>query len=186
MWISCSSRGFPVVKWPRDTKICRTRTGMDPAWSGRGGGCSASSGAELCRSCVLPAHQLASLLQNLARLLYLNCNCCSQFAYHHVVTQITVSHFASNNFLLYHEKIAPPCAPSGQGWGAPPPRTHPPTPVNPSLDEGKGRCGAWISCPSHFSFISEAHSTNIQMIWAMWKIQRYDLSIECYNYPIRW
>ena len=54
--------------------------GMVPAWSGRGGGCSASSGAELCRSCVPPAHQLAWLLQNLAWLLY--CNCCSQFAYH--------------------------------------------------------------------------------------------------------
>jgi hypothetical protein len=50
--------------------------------------------AELCRSCVPSAHQL----------LYLNCNCCSQFAYHHVFTQITVSHFASNNFLLYHDK----------------------------------------------------------------------------------
>ena len=31
-----------------------------------GGGCYASSGAELCRSCVPPAHQLASLLQSLA------------------------------------------------------------------------------------------------------------------------
>ena len=31
---------------------------------------------------------------------YLNCNCCSQFAYHHVITQITVSHFVSNNFCL--------------------------------------------------------------------------------------
>ena len=66
--------------------------------------CSASSGAELCRSCVPPAHQLASLLQSLALLLYLNRNCCSQLAYHHVITQITVSHFASNNFLLYDEK----------------------------------------------------------------------------------
>ena len=65
---------------------------------------SASSGAELCRSCVPPTHQLASLLQSLALLLYLNCNCCSQLAYHHVITQITVSHFASNNFLLYDEK----------------------------------------------------------------------------------
>ena len=69
-----------------------------------GGVCSASSGAELCRSCVPPAHQLASLLQSIALLLYLNCNCCSQLAYHHVITQITVSHFASNNFLLYDEK----------------------------------------------------------------------------------
>ena len=33
---------------------------------GRGGGCSASSGAEMCRSCVPPAHQLASLLKSLA------------------------------------------------------------------------------------------------------------------------
>ena len=71
--------------------------------------CFASSGAELCRSCVPPAHRLASLLQNLARLLYLNCNCCcSQFAYHHVITQITI---VSNNFLLYHFKI------SGQDQG---------------------------------------------------------------------
>jgi hypothetical protein len=70
---------------------------------GGGGGCSASSGAELCRSCVPPAHQLASLLQSFAALLYLNCNCCSQLAYQHVITQITVSHFVSNNFLLYHD-----------------------------------------------------------------------------------
>jgi hypothetical protein len=72
-----------------------------------GGGCSASSGAELCRSCVPPAHQHASLLQSLALLLQsldLNCNCCSQFAYHHVITQNTVSNFVSNNFLLYHKK----------------------------------------------------------------------------------
>jgi hypothetical protein len=26
----------------------------------------------------------------------LNCNCCSQFAYHHVITQITVSHFVTH------------------------------------------------------------------------------------------
>ena len=31
-----------------------------------GGGCSASSGGELCRSCVPPTHHLASLLQSLA------------------------------------------------------------------------------------------------------------------------
>jgi hypothetical protein len=30
-------------------------------------------------------------------ILYLNCNCCSQFAYHHVITQIIVSHFLLNN-----------------------------------------------------------------------------------------
>jgi hypothetical protein len=40
-------------------------------------------------------------------ILYLNCNCCSQFAYHHVITQTTVSHFVSNIFLLYHAKQHP-------------------------------------------------------------------------------
>jgi hypothetical protein len=37
---------------------------------GGGGGCSASSGAALCRSCVPPAHQLASLLQSLAWIVF--------------------------------------------------------------------------------------------------------------------
>jgi hypothetical protein len=87
---------------------------MDPAWSGS----SASSGAELCRSCVPPDHQLSSLLQNIAWLLYLNCNCCSQFPYHHVITQITVSHFVSNNFFM---KNSTPCNP-------PPPPPPPPPP----------------------------------------------------------
>ena len=48
---------------------------------------SGPAAAELCRSCASPAHQLAWLLQSLAWLLYLNFNCCSQFAYHHVITQ---------------------------------------------------------------------------------------------------
>ena len=48
---------------------------------GGGGGGALVPTAELCRSCVPLAHQL----------LYLNC--CSQFTYHHVITQITVSHF---------------------------------------------------------------------------------------------
>jgi hypothetical protein len=59
---------------------------------GRGGGAMPA----LVPSCVghvcRPAYQLASLLLSLAWLLFLNCNCCSQFAYHHVITQITVSH----------------------------------------------------------------------------------------------
>jgi hypothetical protein len=50
---------------------------------GGGGGGALVPTAELCRSCVPPAHQL----------LYWNWNCCSQFTYHHVITQITVSHF---------------------------------------------------------------------------------------------
>jgi hypothetical protein len=54
-------------------------TGMDLV----GGGGALVPTAELCWSCVPPAHQL----------LYLNCDCCSQFTYHHVITQITVSHF---------------------------------------------------------------------------------------------
>jgi hypothetical protein len=93
------------------------------------GGCSASSGAELCRSCVPPAHQLASLLLSLAWLLFLNCNCCLQFAYHHVITQITVSHFVSNFFALSWKIAPPPPAPPlarARGRCTPPP-------VNPSL-----------------------------------------------------
>jgi hypothetical protein len=68
---------------------------MVPAWSGRGGALVPT--AELCRSCVPPAHQL----------LYLNCNCCSQliFTYHHAITQITVSHFV---FFCFIKKKHPP------------------------------------------------------------------------------
>jgi hypothetical protein len=38
-------------------------------------------------------------------LLYLNCNCCSQFAYHRVIAQITVSHL-SLLFVALSGKIA--------------------------------------------------------------------------------
>jgi hypothetical protein len=63
---------------------------------------------ELCWSWASPAHQLAWLL-------YLNCNCCSQFAYHHVITQIIVSHFASNIFFALWWKIATPLVRAGGG-----------------------------------------------------------------------
>jgi hypothetical protein len=79
---------------------------------GGGGGCS---GAELCRSRAPPAHQHTAVL---AWLLYLNYNCCSQFAYHHVITQITVSHFGSNIFCFIMKNIthpAPPLARAGGG-----------------------------------------------------------------------
>jgi hypothetical protein len=62
-----------------DTSIFYSHADTDQS---RGGGALVPN-AELCRSCVPPAHQL----------LYLNCNCCSQFTYHHGITQITVSHF---------------------------------------------------------------------------------------------
>jgi hypothetical protein len=81
--------------------------------------------SHVCR----PPHQLVSLLQSLAWLLYLNCNCCSQFAYDHVITQITISHFVSNNFLLYREKLHPPAPPLARARGC----AHTHTPVNPSL-----------------------------------------------------
>jgi hypothetical protein len=74
-------------------------------WGGGGGGGGAlpalvlSCVGHVCRPPINLLHYCKVLLG-----LYLNCNCCSQFAYHHVITQITVSHFASNNFLLYHEK----------------------------------------------------------------------------------
>ena len=50
--------------------------------------CSASSGAELCRTVAHVCHPPINIL-------YLN-YCCSQFAFHHVITQITVSHLVSN------------------------------------------------------------------------------------------
>jgi hypothetical protein len=81
---------------------------------GRGGGCPASSGAELCRSRAPPAHQHTTVL---AWLLYLNYNCCSQFAYHHVITQITVSHFGSNIFCFIMKNITPPAPPLTRAKG---------------------------------------------------------------------
>jgi hypothetical protein len=95
--------------------ITITISGMDPPWSGMGE-CSVSSGAELCRSCAPPAHQLAWPLKSLAWLLYLNCNCCSQFTYHHVITKITVSHFVSNIFLLCIMKNSTPPPPMHPLW----------------------------------------------------------------------
>jgi hypothetical protein len=68
------------------------------------GGSTPMPTAELCRSCVPPAHQL----------LYWNCNCCSQFTCHHVITQITVSHFV---FFDLSWKIAPPLHPLWPGLG---------------------------------------------------------------------
>jgi hypothetical protein len=78
---------------------------------------------------VPPAHQLASLLQSLAWLLYLNCNCCSQFTYH-VITQITVSHFVSNYFFCFIIKnsTAPPlvhCTPTAPPLHCTPTALHP-------------------------------------------------------------
>ena len=66
-------------------------------WYGGGGALPALVPSCVGHACP-PAHQLASLLE------YLNCNCCSQFAYHHIITLITASHFVSNHFLIYHEK----------------------------------------------------------------------------------
>ena len=55
---------------------------------------------------LYPSNQLASCFTTAKSCLttVLNCNCCSQFAHHHVITQITESHFVPDNFLLYHEK----------------------------------------------------------------------------------
>jgi hypothetical protein len=44
----------------------------------------------------------------------LNCNCCLKFAYHHVVAQITLSHFVSIIFCFTMKKSSP-CTPSCQG-----------------------------------------------------------------------
>ena len=80
--------GKLIIQWPI------IDSGMDPAWSGGGGGGALVPTAELCRSCVP------------------NCNCCSQFTYHHVITQITVSHFV---FFALSWKIAPPLHPLWPG-----------------------------------------------------------------------
>ena len=95
---------------------------MDPAWSGRGGGGALLAlGAKLSRVRAPPAHQFAWLLQSLAWLLYLNCNYCSQFAYHHVITQITVSHSVCFNM----KNSTPPALPLARARGCDPPPTPP-------------------------------------------------------------
>ena len=56
-------------------------------------------------------------------ILHLNCNCCSQFAYHHVIAQITVSHFVSIIFCFIMKK-APPAPSPVRAW-----RVNPPPPL---------------------------------------------------------
>jgi hypothetical protein len=83
--------------------------------------------------CVPPAHQLASLLQSLAWLLYLNCNCCSQFAYHHVITQILYLILPLIIFCFIMKNSTPPAPPLARARDGVHPPPHPPLPVNPSL-----------------------------------------------------
>jgi hypothetical protein len=78
------------------------RDGSSMIWWGGG---ALVPTAELCRSCVPPAHQL----------LHLNLNCCSQFTYHHVITQITVSHF------VFFALSPPPAPPLARARGCTPP-----------------------------------------------------------------
>ena len=77
------------------------KTGMDPAQSvkGGGGGCAL---ATLVPSCV------GQVCRPPINILYLNCNSCSQFAYHHAIAHITVSHFVSIIFCFICPGIAPP------------------------------------------------------------------------------
>jgi hypothetical protein len=99
MSINLNNYAQALIKY--DTvHVCRDGSSMIP---GRGGG-----GADLCRSCVPPA-----------------INYCSQFTYHHVITQIIVSHFV---FIIKNS------TPPDQGWGV-----HTPPLVNPSQVFG-GTC----------------------------------------------
>jgi hypothetical protein len=84
----------------RDTPPCINNTGIDPSWCGRGAALQA-----VVQSCV--GHVCHSPIN----ILYLNCNCCSQFAYHHVIAQITVSHFVSIIFCFIIKKPPPPPPP---------------------------------------------------------------------------
>jgi hypothetical protein len=47
----------------------------------------------------------------------LNYNCCSQFAYHHVITQITVSHFVAHTGTPPPPPPPPPCKSIPDFWG---------------------------------------------------------------------
>ena len=84
-------------------------------------------------------------------ILYLNCNCCSQFAYHHVIAQITVSHFVSIIFCFIMKKSTPSCQ---SLEGAPPsPSSSKSATCNAISD--KRRCDLKIS---HREIVSMDHS----------------------------
>ncbi len=79
--------------WERGINF--SKDGSSMIWLGGGGG--------LCQLwCQVVSVMCAARLP--INILYLNCNCCSQFTYHHVIPQINVSHFVSIIFLRYHEK----------------------------------------------------------------------------------
>jgi hypothetical protein len=126
-----------ATKW--DTPPCVNNRGIDPAWSGRGAALQA-----LVQSCV--GHVCHSSIN----ILYLNCNCCSQFGYHHVNAQITVSHFVSIIFCFIMKKH--PLHPLLSGIGGCTP--HPPL-VNLQLAMQFLIKGLWAW--TTFIFLSHFH-----------------------------
>jgi hypothetical protein len=117
-----------VFKNIRPRNIISYISGMDPAWSGGGGGDALPAVVPSCVGRACRPRLIHYVQQSLTWLLYLSCNCCSQFAYHHVITQITVSHFVSNTILLYHENSTPPQRPLWPRLGvgcAPPSKSIP-------------------------------------------------------------
>ena len=123
----------------RDTPPCINNTGIDSAWSGKGLLCQL-----WCRvvSVICAIHSPINIM-------YLNCNCCSQFAYHHVIVQITVSHFVSIICCFIMKKA--PLHPLLSGLGECTPL--PPATCNAISD--KRRCGLKIS---HREIVSMDHS----------------------------
>ena len=111
-------------------------------------GCSACSGAELCRSCVPLAHQ-----HTLFQLQWLFTVClsygCSQFAYH-VIAQIAVSHFVSI-IVCFIMKKAPSAPPPARAWR----ELAPCTSATCNAISDKRRCDFKIS---HGEIVSMDHS----------------------------
>jgi hypothetical protein len=92
-----------LLKYIFYSYLCTFLAGMDPAWSGRGGALVPT--AELCRSCVQPAHQL----------LYLNC----KIVVHSSLMFLLKLLYLILSFLLDHKKLHPPAPPLARAWKNP-------------------------------------------------------------------
>jgi hypothetical protein len=66
-----------------------------------------------------------------------------------------ISHFVSNNFLLYHEKIAPPAPPLARARGCTPPSKFIPARNNPDVQELVGAFPSAFSQESSSALHSE-------------------------------
>jgi hypothetical protein len=118
---------------------------MDPAWSGRGGALVPT--AELCRSCVSPAHQL----------LYLNCNVVPSSL---IIMLLLKLLYLILSFFCFIMKNSTPLHPlwPGLGGGTPPPPPPPPPCLCPPVRLGK-------LTPNNFSALSnQSKFANIDLV----------------------